>query len=226
MNNPASNQGWFKAIRSDDAMDLIRRNRNAFILLYVIACRARWREGIGISGLSGGQAFVGDHDAFGLSEREYRTAKSLLEKCGFATFKPTTKGTVATLCATSVFDITGERDDEQSDGQPTDSRRTSDGQATTKEEGKKGRSPSPYRAREERCCGVRIPKADTELLLQFLPPEPHREASMVHGWKANRLASPTGKLVGQRPSRIRSQAAQGTSRVSTIRCSPRGKQSG
>ena len=37
--------GWFKAIRSDEALELLRANKNAFLLLYVIAYRAQWKQG-------------------------------------------------------------------------------------------------------------------------------------------------------------------------------------
>lgn len=140
MSAPGNGQaGWFKAHRSDEAMELIRANKNAFILLYVIAARARWRDGFNAHGLTQGESFIGDHDAYGLTEREYRTAKALLEKHGFATFKPTNKGTVATIENPTVFDIWQSQDDEQNVTRPTDRRRTGDGQTTTNEEGKKER---------------------------------------------------------------------------------------
>ena len=139
MNGQAPNHGWFKAVRSEEAFELIRHNRNAFVLLYAIASRARWRDGISVAGLCPGEAFIGDYKAIGLTEREYRTAKTVLENGGFATFKPTNRGTIATLCATSVFGIGVELSDGQNDGQATSSRRAGDGQTTTKEEWKEGK---------------------------------------------------------------------------------------
>jgi hypothetical protein len=66
-----------------------------------------------------------------LSERQYRTAKQFLAKFNFATFKATTKGTIATIINTRVFDVNLEASDGQTDRQPTDGRRRGDGRATT-----------------------------------------------------------------------------------------------
>lgn len=126
----SSKVGWFKANRSHIAGELMRANKNAFLLLYVIAARARWREGFNAHGLAQGEAFIGDHAAYGLSEQEYRTAKAMLKKHGFATFKPTSKGTVATLANSTVFDISQEPTNGQTNGQPTDSQRTNNGPTT------------------------------------------------------------------------------------------------
>ena len=130
---------WFKANRSHVAGELIQTNKNAFILLYVIAARARWRDGFNVHGLTQGEAFIGDHDAYGMTAREYRTAKALLAKHGFATFKGTSKGTVATLANSTVFDIRQSRDDGQKDTQATDARQVGDEQATTNKKEEKER---------------------------------------------------------------------------------------
>jgi hypothetical protein len=119
--------GWFKACRTEAALELLRANHNAFVLLYVIAARARWHDGFNVHNLAIGEAFVGDLDAIGLSEQQYRTAKAVLAKHGFATFKPTTKGTVAKLANTAVFDISlgpaNGQTNAPPNGQPTDSQR-------------------------------------------------------------------------------------------------------
>lgn len=130
--------GFFKAGRSDTGPQIIRANHCAFVLLYIIAHRARWRDGFNQHGLSQGEAMLGDYAEYDLSERQYRTAKHFLEKHGFATFKATNKGTIATLVNTEVFDVFGRQGDEQNDRQATDARQASDRQATTNEEGKKG----------------------------------------------------------------------------------------
>lgn len=122
--------GFFKAMRSEAGTELIKANPNAFVLLYVIARRARWHHGFNAHDLAPGEAVLGDYKNYGMSEREYRTAKQLLEKCHFATFKTTNRGTVASLVSTTVFDISGEPDDRQP--QPTGNRRKTDGQATDK----------------------------------------------------------------------------------------------
>lgn len=152
----ASPSGWFKAVRSEVGFELIKLNPNAFVLLYVIAFRARWHDGFNAKGLTIGQAFLGDHKNYGMSERQYRTAKQVLETHRFATFKATSKGTVSTITDSRVWELFEGQADGQSDGQPTDSRRTSDGQPTDsrrltkKERTKEGKS---ERAEQEDMSG-------------------------------------------------------------------------
>jgi hypothetical protein len=74
--------------------------------------------------------FVGDHDEVSLTEQEYRTAKANLCKWGFATFKPTNKGTVATLANARVFGFAPLKDNEQTNGESTDSQRKGNEQPT------------------------------------------------------------------------------------------------
>jgi hypothetical protein len=74
-----------------------------------IALRARRSDAMYSSiFLKANQALVGDREKLGLSEQEYRTAKKKLQKWGLATFKPTNKGTIATLTSTNVYDINAE----------------------------------------------------------------------------------------------------------------------
>ena len=86
--------------------------------------RAEWRSGFSQHNLKSGEAFIGDYENYGMSERSYRTAKLHLAKWSFTTFKATNKGTVAKLMDTRLFEVmttTG-------DGQNADNRRTGDGQ--------------------------------------------------------------------------------------------------
>jgi hypothetical protein len=129
---------WFKTFRSPDALELLEYSQNAFLLLYLIAYRARWRDGISVDGLSQGEALLGDYENIGLTEQMYRTAKLVLEKCGFATFRTTNKGTIARLINTRVFSISNDSPNGQNNGQPTDKQRTSNGQTTTNKTDKKG----------------------------------------------------------------------------------------
>jgi hypothetical protein len=66
-----------------------------------------------------------------MTEREYRTAKQLLEKRHFATFRTTNRGTIATLIDTRIFDVNLELGDGQHVTRPTDRRQAGDRQATT-----------------------------------------------------------------------------------------------
>ncbi len=130
---------YFRAYRSPAAFELIRKHPPTFFLLYVIAFRAQYSEGFNAHNLSQGEAFIGDHDDCGMSEREYRTAKRNLGKWGFSTFKTTNKGTIAKLTDERVFGVLPLHGDGQNDEQETDTRRASDEQATTNNKVKKGK---------------------------------------------------------------------------------------
>jgi hypothetical protein len=130
-------ESWFKAMRSADALELIQANRNAFILAYVIGCRARYRQGFNADGLEQGEAMLGDFKSYGMSEREYRTAKAQLTKWRFATFKTTNKGTLGKLIDTRLFDPLNISADRQNDNPPTGQRQAGDGQPTTNKKVKK-----------------------------------------------------------------------------------------
>lgn len=106
-------------------------NCNAFLLLYIIACRAQRTHRFNRFNLKPGEALIGDYRSYGLTERQYRTAKRVLEKFGFATFKATGAGTIATLTGSTIFDVNIEQGDGQNDEQATSERRTADGQVTT-----------------------------------------------------------------------------------------------
>ena len=136
-NPPAGSNGWFKTTRGNDALELIRLNPLAYILAAMIAHRARWRDGFNADGLGPGEAKLGDFKSYGMSARQYRTAKDQLAKWQFATFKTTNKGTIGKLIDTRLFNPLNAFADEQNDSQPTSRRQASDKQPTTNEEGKK-----------------------------------------------------------------------------------------
>ena len=124
-------------MRSHDALELIRANPFALVLAYIVANRARWREGFNQHGLNQGEAMLGDFKNYGMSARQYRTAKQHLAKWGFATFRTTHAGTVARLIDTRLFSTDIDAGDKPADKLTTDQRHTSDRPATTNEEGKK-----------------------------------------------------------------------------------------
>jgi len=93
-------------------------------LLKIIAKRAKRTDGFNIHNLKPNEAFLGDYQEYGMSRRQYRTAKDKLEKWGFATFKTTSKGTVATLVDTSIYDINSESIGQQNDTQEANKRPT------------------------------------------------------------------------------------------------------
>jgi hypothetical protein len=113
--------GYFEATRSTDALGLIQANPLAYTLAAVIAHRARWRNtGFNPHGLQFGEAFLGDFEKYGMSERNYRTAKKVLSKGEFAAFKATNKGTLAKLTDTRLFKINPSKGDGQNGRQVTD----------------------------------------------------------------------------------------------------------
>ena len=127
----ATFRGWVKMMRGQDRDEMLKANPLAYLLASVIADRARWSSSFNRHGLAVGEAMLGDHADYGMSERQYRTAKQQLEKWGFAKFTATNKGTVGRLTDSRLFEVFSRQSDDQTDTQPTDSRRASDGQPTT-----------------------------------------------------------------------------------------------
>ena len=105
----AKNSGFIKLNRSPQLLNLLQTDHQAFIMLTWIAMRACRKTG---------EALIGDWRRMGAtSEPTYRRTKKRLEATGLATFKATSKGTVATLVDTSVFNINRLKADDQSDEQ-------------------------------------------------------------------------------------------------------------
>lgn len=105
----ANSRGFLKLQRSVTAEELLK-DPSAFVLLTLIAMRARWSEEPSIAGLSYGQAHIGDWKTIGLTEKQYRCAKQRLARAGLARFDSTRRGTVATLTDSRVFSLRDERD--------------------------------------------------------------------------------------------------------------------
>lgn len=123
----------------EDTRRLLRRPGD-FALLALIAMRARRRDSRQNDGLDVGEGYVGDIATVGLTPRGYRTAKDRLTKDGLATFRTTSRGTIAKLVSTTVFIALGVNDDEQECLEATDQRQDGDElQATNREEDKKKR---------------------------------------------------------------------------------------
>ncbi|MDQ5981845.1 MAG: hypothetical protein QG570_603 [Patescibacteria group bacterium] len=85
--------------------ELIRQRPSAFVLLAIIADRARKVQlDIG-DGTEVGEAYIGDFRVYGATLQSYRTDKRYLEKFKIVTFRSTSKGTVAKIVKPSIFDI-------------------------------------------------------------------------------------------------------------------------
>ncbi|MGE5293549.1 MAG: hypothetical protein ACM3VT_01845 [Solirubrobacterales bacterium] len=96
--------GFIKLNRSTETLELLN-DPNAFVLLTVIALRARRTNEFNVHNLRCGEALIGDYRKCGLTRQEYRTAARRLRVWGLAAFKPTTRGTVATLLDQRIYDI-------------------------------------------------------------------------------------------------------------------------
>ena len=88
---------WIKFYRLEATVELMAANPRAFILLCQIAFRAQRTDTFNRHNLDVGEAYVGDYKEIGQTEGQYRYAKKYLEKHGFATFKGTSRGTIAKL---------------------------------------------------------------------------------------------------------------------------------
>lgn len=100
--------GFVKLVRSSQVEHLIAKRPTAFCLLAIIAYRARRTNERHFDDLQIGEAYIGDYKSYGVTEAKYRKDKDFLEKYGLVTFKPTTKGTIARIADTSIFDINAE----------------------------------------------------------------------------------------------------------------------
>lgn len=109
---------------------LIKQRPTAFVLLAIIASRAR-KVAIDIDdGIEVGEAFIGDFEKYKATLQSYRTDKKYLEKFKLATFKITNRGTVAKIVNSSIFDIS--RNSPTS--KLTDKKQANNMQQTTKQE--------------------------------------------------------------------------------------------
>jgi hypothetical protein len=96
------------AERNPEALELIKRSPQAFIMLYIVAFRARFAPSRYDPELQLGESLIGwqrDFQCYGFSAQQYRTCKLKLEKLGFITCKATDRGTIVRLVDTRVFDV-------------------------------------------------------------------------------------------------------------------------
>ena len=104
----------FKKLMDTPECDILFEHYpDAFILMTIIAKKARQNDSLALMGLSKGQTFIGDYKKFGLTESRYRKAKMQLAKFGLASFRPTNRGTIATINDTRIYDVNKEQDNEQ-----------------------------------------------------------------------------------------------------------------
>lgn len=133
-----SKKRFIKLLDSEETNYLLEHHPNAFLLLTLIAIRARRVSGKP-DGLEIGEAYIGDYRKCGIeTERKYRTAKTLLQlRCHLlicetcrtrkkSTTGMTTHGTKVKLLKSTVWDINPESNDDRDDDRATTERRPSD----------------------------------------------------------------------------------------------------
>ena len=96
---------WFKAMRHEDGFELIKKNKNAFLIAYLIASRSRYSERYNADGLTLGEAMIGDFKTLRMTRQEHRTALKTLVDGRFITVRTTNKGTIAKLTDTRLYDV-------------------------------------------------------------------------------------------------------------------------
>ena len=100
--------GWFKVHRSNEFRYLMKHQPNAFVLLCLIASRARYHDEKGDDSLQINEAYIGDHDSCGLTRGEYRTAIKVLEAREHIITRRVRRGFIAKLISNDVFEATNE----------------------------------------------------------------------------------------------------------------------
>ena len=137
------NAGFIKLRRTNETLELLD-DHNAFVLLTVIALRARRTDEFNIHNLKSGEALIGDYRRYGMTEQKYRSAMKRLGQWGFAAFKPTTRGTVATLLNARIYDI-NETSHQRANNEPaTGDPRTANERTTTNKNEKNEKNEKKY----------------------------------------------------------------------------------
>lgn len=119
--------GFIQLKRNEEVFNLIRKRPSAFLLLTLIAFRARRTKENQFDGLEIGEAYIGDFKSYCATQQIYRTDKKFLETNRIITTKATNKGTIAKLVGSTFFDINAE----ELATQPTNNQRAANEQPTT-----------------------------------------------------------------------------------------------
>lgn len=136
-------RGFIQLNRNNEVFSLIKNRHSAYSLLTIIALRARRTTERCFDGLRIGEALIGDYESYGATEQIYRSDKKFLEKYGLATFKTTTKGTIAQLTGSIIFDI----NEEEITGKITDPQRPAHEPPTTNNKENNGKNEKNSKSR-------------------------------------------------------------------------------
>lgn len=94
---------------SDDFEWLLRVRPTAFLLLAVIAKRAKRTTDHPDKRLEVGEAFIGDFESYGVTRQVYRTDLKFLKFNQLLTIRTTNRGTIVKLIDTNIFNINEEQ---------------------------------------------------------------------------------------------------------------------
>lgn len=158
--------GFIKLKRSPELEHLVLTRPSAYILLTLIAFRAKRTNERTFNGLEVGEALVGDYSKYLSTRRKYRTDVNILKEAQLITTRKSNRGTIAKLADSSIFDINTEEEDHQEDHQKTTSRPPAGQQEATNKECKNERMKEVYIAAPK----VAAPKIPTEFqrIMSFL----------------------------------------------------------
>jgi len=161
---------WLACHRNESALVLISKHPAAFLLLSLIAIRARFHsETCPVTGLESGECFIGDWEECGQkSYKQYRVSKSVLQKSGYAAFKGASRGTIAKLLQVPenvmIYSISNDRSG-QGQGQAGGKLGASWGPLTNKETRKQGNNVTgTIEEIEKFCIDSGLPKSDGTFL--------------------------------------------------------------
>ena len=100
--------GWLKMHRSAECRYLLKNKPNAFLLLTLIAGRAKYHNKNGDDSLRINEAYIGDHQSCGLTRQKYRTAITILVDRKHIVTRRVKNGFIAKLISTDVFNPTSQ----------------------------------------------------------------------------------------------------------------------
>jgi hypothetical protein len=94
--------------RSVQTLELIEHQPRSFLLLALIALRAKRTNNHPDRNLQIGEAYIGDYRAYGATRAKYRRDIKCLEISQKITTRKTNRGTIAKMSASDIFDINSE----------------------------------------------------------------------------------------------------------------------
>ena len=109
----------FIMLKRSEGTNELMKYPPAFMLLTQIALRARRTNKFSLHNLKQGEAMIGDYSSIGITQQQYRTAKKNLEKWGFATFRSTSRETIARITNTDIYNVNLENSNEYVNSQTT-----------------------------------------------------------------------------------------------------------